>query len=95
MKLRLKALRSLRWNYKRRGVWAWLKGRQARRCVACKGTGTCGVQEAGLAGRAEPLSCFWCDSTGKILGKRGYQRILSEPEKVIQEQTALAEGVMG
>lgn len=26
---------------------------------------------------------------------RGYQRILSEPEKVISEQRALAEGVMG
>jgi hypothetical protein len=24
--VRLRALRSLRWNYKRRGVWVWLKG---------------------------------------------------------------------
>lgn len=91
VKLRLKALRSLRWNYKRRGVWIWLKGRAVRRCVLCAGTGEFAL--ARLLGPAEPKRCFWCDGSGKEFGKRGYQRILSEPEKVIADQTRLAEGV--
>jgi len=94
MKLRIQAIRALRWNSSWKGVWVWLKGRQTRRCVGCKGTGTCGMQEAGLAGKAQPQPCLWCDGTGKILGKRGYQRILSEPQRVISEQEAIAEGVM-
>lgn len=65
MTLRLKALRSLRWNYTRKGVWFWLKGRQRLRYNA--------------AGQLEEV--------------RGWQRVLTEPEKVIAEQTAAAEGV--
>jgi hypothetical protein len=57
---RLKALRALRWNYTRKGVWVWLVGWQ------------------------EP---------GKRRHVRGYRRILSEPERVVAEQTAVAEGV--
>lgn len=94
MKLRIKACRSLRWNYTRRGVWVWLKGRQVRRCTICKGKGGVGLQEAGLAGTREPFPCAWCDN-GKVYGKRGYQRILFEPQRVLDEQTAIAEGVMG
>ena len=37
MIVRLQALRSLRWSYKRRGVWVWLKGRQ--QCQRCAGRG--------------------------------------------------------
>ncbi len=58
MRLRVEALRSLRWNYHRRGVWFWLKGRHV------------------LADR-----------------KRGWQILLREPQRVIDWQTAAAEGV--
>jgi hypothetical protein len=89
---RLRALRSLRWNYRRRGVWVWLKGRQ---CFSCGGKGkviqvviqvprpTGGGNLGGLA------TCSRCHGSPR----RGYQRILSEPAEVIAEQTALAEGV--
>ncbi|HXD26451.1 MAG TPA: hypothetical protein VN609_11000 [Propionibacteriaceae bacterium] len=59
MIIRLKALRSLRWNYTRKGVWFWLKGRHH-------------VAE------------------GK---PRGFVLILREPQRVIDWQTAAAEGV--
>lgn len=86
MRLRLKAIRSLRWNYRWRGVWVWLKGRAVRRCTLCAGDGEIRLGEA-------LVDCFWCDGAGKIFGRRGYQRILSEPQRVIDEQTAAAEGV--
>jgi hypothetical protein len=56
--LRLQALRSLRWNYRWRGVWAWLKGRHV------------------LAD-----------------GRRGWQMVLREPQRVIDWQAAIADGV--
>lgn len=84
MKLRIKALLSLRWNYKRRGVWVWLKGRQVRRCDACGGGGVVKARWA--------RSCRNCMGLGGF-HVRGYQRILSEPQRVIDEQTAVAEGV--
>jgi hypothetical protein len=37
------------------------------------------------------VDCFWCDD-GYRCGRRGIQRILSEPEKVIAEQDVLASG---
>lgn len=92
LRVRLRELRSLRWNYKRRGVWAWLK---RHRCFTCGGKGKV-VQvviqvprpsDGGIPDRL--ATCSHCQGHPK----RGYQRILSEPEKVIAEQTALAEGV--
>jgi DnaJ-class molecular chaperone len=59
-----------------------LKGRQ--RCWTCKGEGVVGSMR-GARTRLCP------DCNGKP--KRGYQRILSEPEQVIAEQEATAEGV--
>jgi hypothetical protein len=85
MKLRLQALRALRLNYKRRGVLVWLIGR--RRCRRCKGCGR--VWSAALWAE---ITCPVCDGSKE---PRGYQRILSEPERVTQEQDAIAEGVMG
>jgi ribosomal protein L37AE/L43A len=38
-------------------------------------------------------ACDRCNRSGK--GKRGYQRILSEPARVLSEQEGIAEGVMG
>lgn len=72
--LRFRALRSLRWNYTRRGVWAWLKGRRSWGADA-----------------DHPLRNV-CPCCGEQ-SRRGYQRILSEPERVLAEQTALAGGV--
>ncbi len=71
-------------NYKRRGVWVWLKGRT---CFGCGGKG--GRYLYGAPGMWK--TCSRCN--GKA--KRGYQRILSEPKQVIAEQEGLAEGVMG
>lgn len=94
MKLRIKALRSLRWNYKWRGVWVWLKGRT---CFTCGGKGkvlqvVIQVPRRTGGGNLDGLvTCSRCH--GKP--KRGYQRILSEPETVLNEQRAIAEGVMG
>lgn len=86
---RLKALRSLRWNYKRRGVWTWLKGRQ---CFTCGGKGNVLRTLPRSAFRNHLIStCPACNGSPK----RGYQRILSEPETVISEQTAIAEGGHG
>lgn len=95
MILRLEALRSLRWNYTRKGVWFWLKGRQ--RCRNCFGEGRV---PGGLAGGIIGLStsaasftartCPRCDGATKV---RGYQRVLHEPQRVLAEQTQLAEGV--
>lgn len=83
MKLRLQALRSLRWNYRWRGVWVWLKGRH---CFSCGGKGR-------VAGRFvdEPptTTCSRCHGNPK----RGYQRILTEPEQVIAEQERAGAGV--
>ena len=79
---RLKALRSLRWNYKRRGVWVWLKGRQ--RCRRCKGQGEVFDRAGWLR-----ISCPVCRRACRV---RGYRRILTEPNRVITEQSALAEG---
>jgi DnaJ-class molecular chaperone len=79
---RFKALRSLRWNYTRKGVWVWLKGRQ---CWTCGGEGTIDGK------RGRPVFCPACKGSPK----RGWQRILSEPKQVLAEQTAVAEGVMG
>lgn len=86
MILRFKALRSLRWNYKRRGVWVWLKGRQ--RCRECNATGyTLGPS------RDLPLSTIACPICRSECKVTGWKRIAREPEKVIAEQTAMAEGV--
>lgn len=92
MILRLKALRSLRWNYTRRGVWIWLKGRN---CFGCGGKGK--VLQVVIQIPRPPdggipdgiATCPTCNGSPK----RGYQRILSEPENVLAEQTQLAEGV--
>lgn len=94
MTLRLKALRSLRWNYRWRGVWAWLKGRQRCRCPLCEGDGqVCKNFSIGAPGRPEIVGCPRCDGDGEVPGPRGCRRILSEPGPVIAEQTQLAEGV--
>ncbi len=93
----LQAIRALRLNYRRRGVWVWLKGRN---CFSCGGKGkvvTCslsipGVLSTGSGSFTQSFGpCSRCD--GSPL--RGYQRILTEPERVISEQHAIAEGVMG
>lgn len=94
MKLRIKALRSLRWNYKRRGVWVWLKGRQ--KCRGCLGGGRVplGVTP-GLIGLTTSASsftsqtCSTCEGDGKV---RGYQRILFEPRQAFAEQERAAAG---
>lgn len=95
MRLRFKALRSLRWNYTRKGVWFWLKGRQ--RCRYCHGKGRVplGVTAGMIGLTTSPASftarsCPRCDGATNV---RGYRRILSEPERVLAEQTQLAEGV--
>jgi hypothetical protein len=95
MKLRLQALRALRWNYKWSGVWVWLKGRGLTTCELCEGAGHV-CKNFGLLspGRPEIIDCPKCID-GKQRGPRGCQRILSEPQRVVDEQTALAEGVMG
>lgn len=94
MKLRLKALRSLRLNYKRRGVWVWLKGRRLVRCSACGGEGqiamTFGRRPSTLP--PEVRGCSDCGESGRQLGQRGYQRILSEPKQVLAEQEQAAAG---
>ena len=77
----LQALRSLRWNYKRRGALVWLKGRH--RCWRCRGAG---VVDS-IAG-AHTRLCPQCEAHPK----RGYQRILSEPEQVLAEQERAAAG---
>lgn len=53
---RLRALRSLRLNYTRRGCWVWLRG------------------------------------THRVTGLKGWQMVLRTPERVEQEQHALADG---
>lgn len=95
MILRLKALHSLRWNYKRRGVWIWLKGRAVRRCIPCQGDGKlCKHPPLHIPPAGHELkTCPACLGGGKQYGKRGYQRILSEPQQVLDEQAAIAEGV--
>lgn len=97
MRLRIQAIRSLRWNHTCRGVWVWLKGRQ--QCRRCQGEGRVplGARDGivGLTSSAASFTaraCPSCEGEGKV---RGYQRILSEPERVISEQTAAAEGVFG
>jgi DnaJ-class molecular chaperone len=91
----IQAIKALRWNYKRRGVWNWLKGRN---CFSCGGKGKViayelsfprGFMGSGGHGSEKLATCSRCG--GKP--RRGYQRILSEPKQVISEQTALAEGV--
>lgn len=57
MTLRLKALRSLRWNYRWRGVWQWLIGRH-----------------------------YVADGN-----PRGWKLVLTDPQRVINWQTAAAE----
>lgn len=85
----LQALRALRWNYRWVGVWAWLKGRQ--RCRNCKATGyVLGPSRRHPENPLVTIACPVCRSETKA---RGYQRILSEPETVITEQTGLADGV--
>jgi ribosomal protein L37AE/L43A len=84
--IRLKALRSLRWNYTRKGVWVWLKGR--KRCSACRGTGMLRYRDLPKVIASAIWTCDRCDGSGK--GKRGYQRILTEPEQVIAEQERAA-----
>lgn len=57
-------------------------------CATCKGTGF-GV---GLSGR--PVDCRRCMGDGTNPGLRlGWERILHEPQAVIAEQEAMAEGV--
>jgi hypothetical protein len=86
MKPRLQALRALRWNYTRKGVWVWLKGRSD--CQRCNGSGL------RPTARMATISYGYvsCPCEGKR--KRGYQRVLSEPERVIAEQDALASGAL-
>lgn len=87
MKLRIKALRSLRWNYKWSGAWNWLKGRH---CWKCWGAGEV-VEHAPPTDPLRidsPTTCPTCNGEPK----RGYQRILSEPEQVLAEQDQLASG---
>jgi hypothetical protein len=93
--LRIKALQSLRWNYKRRGVWIWLKGRAVRCCIPCLGDGKlCKNPPLHVpTGGCETSVCPTCHGTGEKFGKRGYQRILSEPQNVLNEQTAAVKGV--
>ena len=86
MTRRRQAIRALRLNYKWRGVWIWLKGRQ--RCRHCNATG----YVLGPSGDfpLATIRCPICLSEAKV---RGYLRILHEPERVAQEQQAIAEGV--
>lgn len=96
MKLRIEAMKALRLNYKRRGVWVWLKGRQ--RCRPCRGEGRVplGVR-GGLVGLTSSTASFTarpCPSCNGSTKQRGYQRILHEPKRVIQEQHAIAGGAM-
>lgn len=95
MRLRLQTIRALRLNYKWRGVYVWLKGRQ--KCRRCRGEGRVplGVRNglSGLTASAASftaVTCSTCDGETKV---RGYQRILKEPKQVAQEQQAIAEGV--
>lgn len=67
MKLRLQALRSLCVNYKWRGVYVWLKGRQ--RCRRCKGNGWVWSRE-----RFADIDCPVCRKRKAV---RGYRRILA------------------
>lgn len=92
---RLQALRALRWNYTRKGVWVWLKGRSLSRCDVCGGDGQIAMTFGGPSTiPPEVVGCSACGESGRAYcGPRGYQRILSEPERVVAEQTALAEGV--
>lgn len=83
MIIRLRALRSLRLNYKRRGVWVWLKGR--KRCRICGGSGY------KRSGYDWPYDLTLCKCSGGE-PRRGYQRILSEPEQVLAEQERAAAG---
>jgi hypothetical protein len=55
MRLRIEAIRALRLNYTRRGVYVWLKGHKRRS------------------------------------GLKGWQRVLREPARVIEEQHAIAD----
>lgn len=93
VKLRLQALRSLRWNYKLRGVCVWLGGRN---CFNCGGKGKvisftvrCPAPPLGEGISQEFGDCPRCH--GKP--KRGYQRILSEPRQVLAEQERAGAGV--
>jgi hypothetical protein len=86
MTTRLQALLSLRWNYSLKGGWVWLKGRG--RCRACPGLGE--IERPTSFGNYFSR-CETCGGTGR--SKRGYQRILSEPDRVLAEQEAMAEGV--
>ena len=87
LKLRIKALRSLRLNYKRRGVWVWLKGWQLRRCIPCQGDGKlCKNPPLHIHEKPELTDCPNCGGSGRERWQRGYQRILSEPQRIIDEQ---------
>jgi len=93
VKLRIKALLSLRLNYKWRGVWNWLKGAPAQRCEICKGRGS---KRTGWPYPYDLTECNRCMGEGSNPGlKLGWERIWDEPQRVIDEQTAIAEGVMG
>lgn len=91
MSSRLQAVLSLRWNYSLKGCWVWLKGRQVLSCGNCGGSGFVAKRTYMEGRRSLCPSC--CDGIFKRWGKRGYQRILSEPERVVAEQEAVAEGV--
>jgi hypothetical protein len=54
---RIDAIRALRLNYRWRGVWIWLRGRNQR-----------------------------------YGGRRGWRVLLTDPERVIRDQDAIAEG---
>lgn len=85
----LQAIRALRWNYRWIGVLQWLKGRQ--RCRNCKATGyVLGSSKRFPENPLVTIACPICHSETKA---RGYRRILREPETVIAEQEAVAEGV--
>ena len=94
MKLRLQALRALRWNYTWMGVWTWLRGAPVIRCQTCGGSGC--MMRIGYAWPSCLTECSRCMGEGANPGlKLGWERIRDEPERVVAEQTALAEGVMG
>jgi hypothetical protein len=96
VKLRIEAMKALRLNYRWSGVRAWLKGRN---CFSCGGKGKVVVCSLHIAPVLETGSGSFTQrlATCKRCGGdpvRGYQRIVSEPKHVIQEQHAIAEGVM-
>lgn len=91
MILHIRALRSLRWNYTWRGVYVWLRG--MRLCGHCTGAGY--VLGPSRRHPLNPLVTIGCPVCRSEMFVRGYQRILSEPERVLAEQEAIAEGVMG